>query len=56
MKGTILDIVLILFPVAVVLTFLSVRFLRFERKISNLLIIFAAIFGILILLYLIFQA
>jgi hypothetical protein len=54
MAEKILNIILILLPVSVILTFLAVRTLKVERKISHLLIIFIAMFGTLILLYLIF--
>jgi len=48
------DTILILFPVSLVLSFLAVRLFKVERKISNYLVIFAIIFGTLLLFFFIF--
>ena len=47
-------IIFVLFPVSVVLTFLTIRYFKIERKITYYLIIFTAIFGTLTLIFLIF--
>jgi len=54
MVQKIFDLMLILFPVSLILSFLLVRLFKVERKIDNYLIIFALIFGTLILIYFIF--
>jgi hypothetical protein len=54
MAEKILNIILILLPVSIILAFLVVHIFKVERKITHYLIIFLALFGTLILLYLIF--
>ena len=45
----------ILFPLSIVLTVLMIRVFEIERKIANYVMIFIAIFGILVLIYLMFS-
>jgi len=54
MAEKVLHIIFILLPVSIILTFLAVRIFKVGKKITHYLIIFAALFGTLTLLYLIF--
>ena len=51
MGNKIFHIFFILFPVSIVLAFLLINIFKIERKESNYLVIFVAIFGILTFIY-----
>ncbi len=54
MGEKIFNILFILLPVSLVFTYLLVRISKIEGEKSNYFIVFLAIFGILILIYLLF--
>jgi len=54
MAEKVLNIILILLPISIVLTFLAVQIFKVERKTTYYLIILATMFGTLTLFYLIF--
>lgn len=56
MNKKIIETIFFLFPLSLILTYFAIRFFRVRKRYFNHLIIFAIIYGTLILLYLIFTA